>query len=521
MDPEQVKDQMRKRMYHKQYDPADFYNETGRCQEIARSHWFENLTMIVILLNTFYIGYDTEANDHVLLARADLRFQVFANAFCLYFTVEILIRFFAFEQKSNAFKDGWFVFDSSLVFMMVFETWLMSFVVFVYGEEHASSFTVPPPAASMLRLVKFVRVVRFTRLARIFPELMVLLKGMWHALGSVFFTLVLLFMLAYIFAIAFTLFVHPDFDSSESFRSVGGSMMTLIVRGTLLDEVSDLIDALASDASKHNAWYLVPMLLVYVLLSALTVLNLLIGVMCEAVSAVADVNREENKLAAVKEMVQMAVVPRIPDGATTLSRDTFKLVLAEDESAMEAFEELGVDPLGLVDLTDFLFQQDPAACSRLTAANGGATFTAVEKEMKLEEFVELIMRLRSSNTATVKDLVETQKFFKHSMSLLSDSLRKTMRAEIAQVQMPAYQAPQPFSSSQGGTDEALAQMAARAADLERALAEAQRTFQDFARSATNGELSSEPAPPAEAPPPPPKGLRPPLGGAGANGGGRR
>merc|ERR1719215_2291253 len=111
---------------------------------------------------------------------------------------------------------------------MIFETWLMPLLVLLFGDD--MNLARRQSALSALRLVKFVRVARFTRLARIFPELMVLLKGMGHALGSVFFTLVLLFMLAYVFAIAFTLFVHDDYASFDPFKSVSQSMLTLIVR---------------------------------------------------------------------------------------------------------------------------------------------------------------------------------------------------------------------------------------------------------------------------------------------------
>lgn len=488
MDPERVKQEMLERMNHKHYDPETYYHTEGIAQKIAKSHAFDYITMLMIFLNTFYIGYDTQNNPEMNLVMAEWRFQVLANIFCSYFLFEITVRLFAFQEKANAFKDPWFVFDSSLVLMMIFETWLMPLLVLLFGDD--MNLARRQSALSALRLVKFVRVARFTRLARIFPELMVLLKGMGHALGSVFFTLVLLFMLAYVFAIAFTLFVHDDYASFDPFKSVSQSMLTLIVRGTLLDEVSDLVQALTDDGLAYNAWYLVAMFLVYVLLSALTVLNLLIGVMCEAVSSVANVNREENKLMAVKAMVEKSVKPRLPADSDRLSREIFKQVLAEDDTASETFQELGVDMFALVDIADFLFQQDPAAGLASVTNENGATFTAVEREMELNEFVGLIMRLRSSNTATVKDLVETQKFFKHSMVLLGESLRKTMRTELSQVRQPHHVTPSASSSQGDGREEVLAQLAARAADLEHALAEAQRTFQDFARTAAAGQPPS-------------------------------
>lgn len=495
MDPEEVKAQMRRRMYKKQYDPADGYHTTGLAQQIARSHWFETITFAMIMLNTVYIGYDTEYNNADLLLRADLKFQIMANVFCLFFTWEIVVRFLAFKEKRSCLHDAWFVFDSSLVGMMMFETWVMSLVVMMFGDEGSTHILGSMPHFAVgLRLVKFVRVARLMRLARIFPDLMVLLRGIGHALGSVFFTLVLLFMLAYVFAIAFTLFVRDDFESHKNFfGSVSRSLVTLLVRGTLLDEISDLVEALITDSHGKGAWYLLPMLLVYVLLSALTVLNLLIGVMCEAVSSVADVHREEDKLESVKELVQNTVLPKIPKGSTKLSRDTFRSVLEADDGATQALQGLGVDAIGLVDIADFLFQQDPGTVSGTSANNAGATFTAGEREMELTEFVELVMRLRSSNKATVKDLVETQKFMKHSIAHLGESLRKSIQHELRRTQRSWKPSPPAVPAALDvtfGLAESQA-LTARVEDVERALAEAQRTYQDFAKDAVAAEPSGD------------------------------
>ena len=47
------------------------------------------------------------------------------NLFCVYFTVELAIRFAAFRYKRNCMKDSWFVFDSVLVALMA--SWLHPF----------------------------------------------------------------------------------------------------------------------------------------------------------------------------------------------------------------------------------------------------------------------------------------------------------------------------------------------------------------------------------------------------------
>merc|ERR1719262_2019509 len=86
--------------------------------------------------------------------------------------------------------------------MMVLETWLMTLVVlFFLGDTNGSGGN-----ASLLRVARLLRLTRMARMARLLramPELLILIKGMVAALRSVFFTLGLLFVMLYIFGIAF------------------------------------------------------------------------------------------------------------------------------------------------------------------------------------------------------------------------------------------------------------------------------------------------------------------------------
>merc|ERR1712070_210664 len=108
-----------------EYNVANFYKRKGHVQAIARSTWFDNLTLFVIGMNSIWIAIDTDLNDAPTLLSADLVFQIVENMFCVYFVVEMIIRFCAFAHKSNCLKDRWFVFDLGLVIMMVAETWIM------------------------------------------------------------------------------------------------------------------------------------------------------------------------------------------------------------------------------------------------------------------------------------------------------------------------------------------------------------------------------------------------------------
>merc|ERR1719346_730136 len=83
------------------------------------------------MVNALWIGFDADLNTADALPDAPIGFQIVENLFCSYFTIEIAIRFLAFEQKYNAFKDLQFVLDLGLVILMIFETWCVYIFVLI------------------------------------------------------------------------------------------------------------------------------------------------------------------------------------------------------------------------------------------------------------------------------------------------------------------------------------------------------------------------------------------------------
>ncbi|CAE8646435.1 unnamed protein product, partial [Polarella glacialis] len=137
------------------------------------------------------------------------------------------------------------------------------------------------------RLLRILRTARMARLVRLMPELMILVKGMFVACRSVFFTLVLLGIIIYIFAIAFMEISKESEMREKYFAGMGKSMFTLLVYGILPDQEMFISD-LAGDS-----WMLTVLVLVFILLGSLTVMNMLLGVLVEAVKTVSVVEREQ------------------------------------------------------------------------------------------------------------------------------------------------------------------------------------------------------------------------------------
>merc|ERR1711970_1154913 len=164
-----------------------------------------------------------------------------------------------------------------MVAMMVVETWLFTLLIFLVMPDSAGG----GGNAGIMRLARLLRLSRMARmgkLLRVMPELMIMIKGMKAATRSVFFTLLLLIIIMYVFAIAFVQLADGTDVGLSHFEAVPESMFTLLIYGVLLDNVGFLTKALGGE------YVLASLFLLFILLAALTVMNMLVGVLCEVVS---------------------------------------------------------------------------------------------------------------------------------------------------------------------------------------------------------------------------------------------
>lgn len=393
-DPDSVKEAVRDLLEQKKYNVQDFYKTEGICQRLARSPLFDYTTLSVIIVNALWIAVDTDYNDQDLLIYARPEFQIMENLFCAFFTAELIIRYGAFRRSWDAFRDMWFVFDAVILVFMIFETWIITVLVATIQ----GLMMLDPSLLSLVRLLRLFRMTRVVRVLKAFPELMILLKGMLAAFRSVLVTLGLLLIVTYVYSIAFTSLCKglPSGAECESyFPNVWASMFTCIVRGALLDEVTELLADVGRDSG-----LIVAIFFSYVLIAAVTVMNLLIGVLCEVVTLVAAAEREELLIGFVQGQLEKIVASVDLDGNGLISHKEMKAIL-QDKDAVRALHSVGVDPVSLVDLADVLFPTK--------VAEDGDEFRG---EMTFIQFMQELLELRGKNTATVKDMITLRKIMK-------------------------------------------------------------------------------------------------------------
>eukprot|EP00929_Paragymnodinium_shiwhaense_P049805 TRINITY_DN25116_c1_g1_i2.p1 TRINITY_DN25116_c1_g1~~TRINITY_DN25116_c1_g1_i2.p1 ORF type:complete len:704 (+),score=176.66 TRINITY_DN25116_c1_g1_i2:185-2296(+) len=407
VDAEALKDEVHKDMLGKdgEYDVVSLYKETGCAQKIARSHVFGNMTLAIIFSNSLWIGIEMDLNHADSLEDAAWYFQAGEYFFCVFFTFEWGIRFFSFRRKLQGFTDHWFCFDSALVFMMLGEFLLLPFLA--AGADMSD--------LSMIRMIRLLRLARMVRFIRSVPEIMTLLRSMKVAFRSVMSTLTLLLIFLYVFAIIFKSQLKPDDKEgylARRFGRIGSTMWTLLLSGSLMDQVSTCANRLLEESTP-----IAMMFFVFIFLSSFTVLNMLIGLLCDVVTAVAAAEKEKIMVTFVRSKLNAVLMQLDTDGNGTISKAEFNELVTIPE-AVQAMNELGVDIANLVSLSDHLFSEvdggapksgDSASCR--TSSKTDASEPEQEHVLTTADFLEMVIRLRPDNRPSVLDIVDLRKLF--------------------------------------------------------------------------------------------------------------
>eukprot|EP00929_Paragymnodinium_shiwhaense_P000664 TRINITY_DN100908_c0_g1_i1.p1 TRINITY_DN100908_c0_g1~~TRINITY_DN100908_c0_g1_i1.p1 ORF type:complete len:931 (-),score=212.61 TRINITY_DN100908_c0_g1_i1:151-2943(-) len=462
-DASAMKEKIREAVAKKDYTVADFYYETGILPWIATSQPFEYTTLLVIAFNALWIAVDTDGNEADVLLDAKPMYQIAEHSFCVYFTFEWCVRFFSFRKTSFCFKDAWFMFDSGLVFMMVMETWVLTIVIIAVGGGGSGGLG-NTSVLKLIRLVRLTRMARMARLLRAVPELIILIKGIVVASRSVFFTLCLLVIIMYFYAIVFRQLLgqlvvpgsEPDLETLY-FPSVTGAMMALLLDGVLPDQGAFVRDCYG------QSWILGTITLSYIMLASLTVMNMLVGVLVEVVSVVSAVEKEQLTVGYVKQRL-LGIIEEVggdEDGDALISKAEFDVLLMSEEAA-RAIQEIGVDVIGLVDMADYIFKDNV----KLTFA----------------DLMELVLAFRGSNTSTVKDIVDMRRYFLQELALVDGKVQRVL-SHLERGGPPLLGLPGP-GGFDGGDDKDGRPMSRSSRPMSRG--EARR--QELSRSKSIGEL---------------------------------
>jgi hypothetical protein len=422
-DAEEMKKQAREALVRPQYNVFDHYSDSGCFQRIARSSLFENITFFVISANAVWIAVELDENNAELLVDSKPIFQVVENVFCIYFTGELCIRFLAFHYKRSCLQDFWFCFDLLLVFMMIVETWGLTAVFLLQrhysgGGGGASFSTGGGGIFRVARLAKMTRISRMVRLLRAVPELLVIIKGISAAARSVTVFSVLWLLIVYVFGIIFRTII-ADTAGDYHFSTIPLAMRTLLLNGILPSHAAMIEDVVAVEPMM---W---PVILFYVILTYLTLLNMLIGVMVEVVGVIGATQRESMVVTLVASQLREAFMHLNKDTEIPLSKFEFQQLLGEPQ-IIKVLSEANVDVVALVEATEITFQDLEKERGSQNAA------------MSFEKFAELVLDMRGTNPTTIKDVKEQIRIFKSMINESSTQMENFVGEELGALRMELH-----------------------------------------------------------------------------------
>ncbi|CAJ1366282.1 unnamed protein product [Effrenium voratum] len=372
----------------------DIYRVGAWSTPIARSSLFNAATLVVIISNSIWIAVDIDLNKANVLWEAPLPFQIVENLFCAFFTFEMVVRISSLKTWSSA-MDGWFLFDASLTVMMIWDTWVTLLIHLFSGSVVHSgvrSFTI----LRILRILRIFRVARAARIINSLPELRVLVQGMAIAMRSTSTLLAMLLLVVYIYAVLFTQLLAGTPDTAGWFDCVPQAMNFLLLQ-TLSGADVQVINKLLGVGLQYYFVYLS-----FVFVGSLTLMNMLIGVLCEVVTVVAQVEEERSFNDQAEIYLRKLVSHLDEDGDDRLTRSEFMQLVESEDHLIQGLENFGIDVLAFCDHAIEMFSEN--------------------ESMNVGDFVELVTQFRGQKNTTVKDLVDIRKFISMQLRHATDEI---------------------------------------------------------------------------------------------------
>jgi len=302
--------------------------------------------------------------------------------------------------------------------LMCVETWVVPLSIVVTQVEMSSIVYSEP--FQVLRMLRLFRLTRLAHLLQHFPDLLTIAKGLKAAIKAVTSSVIIVGVLNYTFSIFIHMMLKDEKLVEDRYGSLPKVMWTLLMDGTFTDDLRASIQPLF-ELKQYNTIIGAMIILVFVFISAITMLNMLIGVICEVVSAVTDSERDACAIRVLKQTIFTELVRFDTDGNRKISHPELKNVM-KDPGVQEVLRGLQVDGNQLAEMLLTLFP-DP------------------HSEVSFERVMEIILLCRKHLPLTfahVSELAFTTRssiagFLRNEMELAMKSIRREMihRFEVA------------------------------------------------------------------------------------------
>jgi hypothetical protein len=154
-------------------------------------------------------------------------------------------------------------------------------------------------------------------------------------------------------------------------------------------------------------WMYYAIYLAFLLVAVLTLMNMLIGILCDVVSEAAEDSKEELLMKEVKSEVTRLANELDMDGDGGISKDEFDLIV-KDTKMCQSFCALGVDVVGIANFGKFIYNQ----------ADGDEDMT-----MSYGDFGNLVCQFRGKKLASVQDVMDMRRYVTMELKNLREDIK--------------------------------------------------------------------------------------------------
>jgi len=146
--------------------------------------------------------------------------------------------------------------------------------------------------------------------------------------------------LIYVFAIILKIFLGEDEPTEQYFSTLGLCMWTLLLDGVMGDNLGEVMNLLVHRGTWNTSVGVIVFFL-FIILAVVTVMNMVIGVLCEVVASVTAAEKEEHEIKLMKETILLEL-KKFDDGDGMITEEELSELMTEPKS-VEVLEALGVD----------------------------------------------------------------------------------------------------------------------------------------------------------------------------------
>jgi len=255
-------------------------------------------------------------------------------------------------------------------------------------------------ATSVMRSTSIVRAIRLLRLTRLLrvasfmsqvPEFRFMVTGLLRALRAASVTLFVMNFFLFTCAIVLRQLSEGTDMGSDYFPSVLYAMFTLFIRGVLLDNITVAMVDVATESYPCAC-----ILGLVIFFGAMTLMNMMTGTIVGVMTSVSAKQEEEMRVVVAKAHIRTLLQEIDQNADGRISKHELQKILTH-KKAVTVLRGVGVDVYALVDFADFIFQSD----------SQGNEF---EKVLSFDDFMTLVLQLRGTKPATVRDIVDLQQF---------------------------------------------------------------------------------------------------------------